>query len=60
MTINTSKEYLENLITELVKVGESKEELSMWLELYDILSPEEREKIVGNFEKELEQLRKLK
>lgn len=58
-TNNTSKEYLEKIITELVKNGEDKEELSVWIELYDILSPPELEKLINNLEKELKDLRKL-
>ncbi|MFA6896651.1 MAG: hypothetical protein WC242_05645 [Candidatus Paceibacterota bacterium] len=61
MTINNiSKEYLEKLIAELVKAGEDKTELSMWLDLYDLLSPEERETLVNNLEKELKDLQGLK
>ncbi|OGJ09449.1 hypothetical protein A2356_01205 [Candidatus Nomurabacteria bacterium RIFOXYB1_FULL_39_16] len=60
MTINnTKKEYLEKLIADLVKNGEDKEELSMWVDLYDLLSPEEREALVHNLEKELGDLQKL-
>jgi hypothetical protein len=60
MTINNiSKEYLEKLIAELVKAGEDKIELSMWLDLYDLLSPEEREALISNLEKELKDLQNL-
>lgn len=58
-TNNTSKEYLEKIITELVKAGEDKEELSMWVELYDVLSPEELETLINNLEKELKDLQSL-
>lgn len=58
-TSNITKGYLEKLISELVKNGEDKEELSMWIDLYDILSPEERETLIGNLEKELRDLQKL-
>jgi len=58
-TNNTSKEYLEKIITELVKNGEDKEELSMWIELYDVLSPEELETLTKNLEKELRDLQSL-
>ena len=61
MTINnTKKEYLEKLIADLVKNGEDKEELSMWLDLYDLLFPEERETLVNNLKKELKDLQGLK
>ncbi|MFZ3011946.1 MAG: hypothetical protein WA060_03055 [Minisyncoccia bacterium] len=58
-TSNTTKEYLQKLITDLVKNGEDKEELSVWLDLYDLLSPEERTTLVGNLEKELKDLQEL-
>lgn len=58
-TNNISKEYLEKLIAGLVKEGEDKAELSMWLDLYDLLSPEERETLVNNLEKELKDLKGL-
>lgn len=60
MTINnTTKEYLEKLVADLVKNGEDKEELSMWLDLYDVLSPEELEKLINSLEKELKDLQSL-
>lgn len=58
-TNNTSKEYLEKIITLLVEAGEDKEELSMWIELYDILSPEELKTLIKNLEKELKDLQSL-
>ena len=61
MTVNnTTKEYLEKLVADLMKSGEDKEELSMWVDLYDLLSPEERETLVNNLEKELRDLETLK
>lgn len=58
-TNNISKEYLEKLVAELVTLGENQEELSMWIELYDTLSEEERKKIILNLEKESKDLRSL-
>jgi len=58
-TNNISKEYLEKLIDDLVKEGEDKAELSMWVDLYDLLSPEERETLAVNLEKELKDLQEL-
>ena len=59
-TNNISIEYLEKLIDDLVKEGEDKAELSMWVDLYDLLSPEERETLAVNLEKELKDLNELK
>ncbi len=59
ITNNITKEYLEKLVASLVKNGEEKEELSMWLDLYDVLSPEELEKLINNLEKELKDLQSL-
>jgi hypothetical protein len=59
-TNSITKEYLEKLITDLVGAGEEKEELSIWIDLYDILSSEERNKLVHNLEKELKDLQELK
>lgn len=58
-TNNITKEYLEKLVADLVKNGEDKEELSMWIELYDVLSKEELEKLINNLEKELKDLENL-
>ncbi len=58
-TNNISKEYLKKLTTELVKIGENKEELSMWIDLYDLLSTEERNTLINNLEKELKNLQNL-
>lgn len=60
MTLNNiSKEYLEKLITELCKNGEAEEELSMWIDLYDILSKEEKISLIKNLETELQNLKNL-
>lgn len=56
---NTSKEYLKKLVADLVKNGEDKIELSMWVELYDVLSPEELKTLINNLEKELKDLQNL-
>jgi len=60
MTNNNSKEYLEKLVVELCKEGEDKEELSLWVDLYDALTEDERTKIIFNLEKELKALKALK
>jgi hypothetical protein len=60
MTNTNSKENLEKLIDELCNVGEDREELTLWLNLYDILSEEEKSTLVANLEKELKQLKALK
>ena len=56
---NNSKEYLENIIANLCKKGEDKEELSMWIDLYDAMSPEEQKSLIENLEKELKDLENL-
>ncbi len=56
---NISKEYLEKLVAKLVQVGESQTELSLWIDLCDILSDEERRKVILNLEKELNDLKLL-
>lgn len=55
-TSNVSKEYLGKLIAELVEAGEDEEELSVWIDLYDLLSPEELATLIRNLEKELKDL----
>lgn len=59
-TSNIQKEYLEKIVTELVELGEDKKDLSLWIEIYDVMSPEEQGKLLQNLEKELEDLGKLK
>lgn len=60
MAHTNSKEYLEKLITDLCKEGEDKEELSLWLNLYDTLNESERMALINNLEKELKDLKNLK
>ena len=55
---NMSKEYLEKLITELCENGEDKDELSMWILLYDAMSDDEKKCLIENLEKELGDLKK--
>ncbi|MFA5999838.1 MAG: hypothetical protein WC783_02565 [Candidatus Paceibacterota bacterium] len=57
---NNSKEYLEKLINDLCKEGEDKDELTLWLNLYDALTEDERTALIDNLEKELQQLKNLK
>ena len=56
---NLSKEYLEKIVDELCKAGEDRRELSIWVDLHNILSEEERQKLLDNLEKELKDLRNL-
>ncbi len=56
----TSKEYLEKLVSDLRKEGEDKGELSIWVNLYDALSPEEQKALIDNLEQELKELQNLK
>jgi len=60
MSDNLSKEYIHKIIEELVSLGEDKEELSLWLTMYEAMIPEEQKKLVKNLEDELEELQKLK
>jgi len=57
---NTTKEYLEKLTNELCKEGENREELAIWVDLYDAMSGEERKTLIDNLEKELKGLQELK
>lgn len=57
---NVSKEYLEKLITGLIDAGEDREELSLWRDLYDVLSREELRALLDNLEKELKNLKEAK
>ena len=57
---NTTKENLAKIIGELSQVGENRDELNLWLNLYDILTDVERNTLFTNLEKELGQLKSLK
>ncbi len=56
---NISKEYVTKLISDLVAEGESKEELDLWLDIFNTMAPEQQQKLVGNLEAELEELKKI-
>lgn len=50
---------LKNLISELVKFGEDKDELEIWLTVFPDLEAGEQNELLGNLRAELEQLKKI-
>ena len=58
--MNSKKEKLENLIKELIELGEDERELKFWQEIFDDLEEEEKQKLLDNLEEELGKLKKLK
>lgn len=57
MDAETKKEELKNIIEELLKLGEDRDELQYWSEIFEDLTPEEQEGILNNLKTELEELK---
>ena len=57
--LNMNQAELENLISELVKFGEDKEELEIWLKVFPDLEASEQEELLRNLQSELEHLKKI-
>ena len=51
---------LDRLTAELLKVGESSDDLAMWRSLYPILDASEQEKLLNNLRTELSALTKIR
>ncbi|NTU98554.1 hypothetical protein HGA64_00915 [Candidatus Falkowbacteria bacterium] len=60
MDILQQKIELQELINDLVSLGEDKEELDFWSDFFETLDDEERQKLFSNLRKEKEDLEKLK
>lgn len=58
--MDPEKEKLENLIKELIELGEDERELKFWQEIFDDLEEEKKQKLLGNLDEELEKLKKLR
>ena len=50
---------IENLVERLCKLGEDKDELSLWASIYKDLEPEEQQELVVNLQDELQKLEKI-
>ena len=53
-----TKEEFHNLIQELLKFGEEPAGLSVWEDIFDDLTVEEREQIIKNLQDELKELQR--
>ena len=53
-------EGFEKLINKLIELGEDKEELNLWQDLFPYLSVEKQNQLVKNLEEELKKLESLK
>ena len=54
------QEELKNLIDKLITLGEDKDELELWLKLFQDLDPSEQATLISNLQTELQQLEDLK
>ena len=54
-----NKEDLEKIITKLIELGEDKDELDYWLDIFDDLSADKQKEVFSNFQEELTALSKL-
>ena len=50
------KEDLKQIITKLIGLGEDKDELTYWLDIFDDLPGEKQKEIFSNFQEELSKL----
>lgn len=57
--MSNTKQNLNSLIDELVVLGEDRESLSLWNDIFDILEESEQIELITNLEKEREQLAHL-
>lgn len=51
-----NKQELEKIIIKLVELGEDKDELNYWLDIFDDLSEEKQKEIFSNLQEELNKL----
>lgn len=51
-----NKEELKQIITRLIELGEDKDELNYWLDIFDDLPEEKQKEIFLNFQEELTKL----
>lgn len=51
-----TKEELTKIIEQLVVLGEDKDELNYWLDIYDDLEPHDQEAVSNNLKQELAEL----
>ena len=58
--MSLEKEKLENIIKKLTDLGEDKQELKFWQEIFDDLKEEEKQNLLNNLEEELKKLENLK
>ena len=49
---------IDELIDQLIALGEDRDELEFWRSLYPNVSPDEQQALLSNLEKELEEIRK--
>ena len=54
-----NKDELKSVIEKLCTLGEDRDELNYWLDIYDDLEPADQETVANNLKKELEDLQKL-
>lgn len=58
--INMNQEEFDQLIQKLIALGEDKDELGLWQNLFSTLKDEEKMELIKNLEEELKQLQDLK
>jgi len=54
---DTSKQHLNELIAQLLTLGEDKFELDFWVRIYDSMSTEEKSELIDNLQAELNSLK---
>ena len=57
--MNTSTEHLKELTAKLVAMGEDKNQMHFWEQIFEDMSPQEKTKLIDTLEKELAELEKL-
>jgi hypothetical protein len=57
--IYMNKEELKKIVVKLVELGEDKDELNYWLDIFEDLPDEKQKEIFSNFQEELTELSSL-
>jgi hypothetical protein len=60
MNRQEQKNELCEMVDKLISLGEDKDELSFWIEIFDTLDSDARNKLLDNLKKEVADLEKLK
>lgn len=55
--MSKTKEEINKLVEELVSLGEDKDELNVWIELYELMPEENRVELANNLQSEIDHIK---